>query len=76
MENARKIWERLGLPKLTPQSPWHGYELGDWSQEMERQAQMAVRGEYYALGEELARMRRGDVGMNTRVEPPPKGGRS
>jgi UbiD family decarboxylase len=76
MENARKIWERLGLPKLTPQSPWHGYELGDWSAEMERQAQMAVRGEYYALGEEFARMRRGDVGMNTRVEPPPKGSRS
>jgi 4-hydroxy-3-polyprenylbenzoate decarboxylase len=73
MENARKIWERLGLPTLTPQAPWHGYELGDWSPEMERQARMGVHGEYFALGEELARMRRGDVGMNTRVDPAPQG---
>jgi hypothetical protein len=29
---------------------------------------MAVSGDYLALGEELARMRRADVGMNTPVE--------
>jgi hypothetical protein len=32
---------------------------------MERQAQMATRGEYFALGQELSRMRRTDVDMNT-----------
>jgi 4-hydroxy-3-polyprenylbenzoate decarboxylase len=68
MENARRIWERLGLPMLTPQTPWHGYDLGAWTQELERQAQMAVRGEYYALGEELSKKRRPDVEMNTPIE--------
>ena len=28
MEQARKLWERLGLPPLKPQPPWHGYDLG------------------------------------------------
>jgi UbiD family decarboxylase len=67
MENARALWERLGLPKLTPQPPWHGYDLGAWTQELERQAQMATRGEYYVLGAELSKKRRGDVGMNTPI---------
>jgi hypothetical protein len=48
--------------------PWYGYELGNWPKELERQARMAVSGDYLALGEELARMRRADVGMNTPVE--------
>jgi UbiD family decarboxylase len=68
MENARRLWERLGLPKLTPQLPWHGYDLGAWTQELERQAQMATRGEYYVLGAELSKNRRGDVGMNTPID--------
>jgi 3-octaprenyl-4-hydroxybenzoate carboxy-lyase len=67
MENAKAIWERLGLPPLTPQSPWHGYDLGYWPQELERQAAMAVRGDYFALGEALAKERRSDVAMNTPV---------
>ncbi len=32
MERARAIWQELQLPALTPQPPWHGYSLGDWSQ--------------------------------------------
>jgi 4-hydroxy-3-polyprenylbenzoate decarboxylase len=68
MENARTLWERLGLPKLTPQPPWHGYDLGAWTQELERQARMATRGEYYMLGAELSKKRRGDVGMNTPID--------
>src|SRR5262245_35918504 len=28
MERAKAIWERLGLPPLAPQPPWHGYDLG------------------------------------------------
>ncbi len=67
MENARALWGRLGLPKLTPQPPWHGYDLGAWTQELERQAQMATRGEYYVLGAELSKKRRGDVEMNTPI---------
>ena len=30
MERARRIWDELDLPPLTPQPPWHGYSLGDW----------------------------------------------
>jgi UbiD family decarboxylase len=68
MQQARAIWERLGLPPLTPQAPWHGYDLGHWPPELERQARMAVNSDYFALGEELAQQRRGDVTMNTPVK--------
>jgi 4-hydroxy-3-polyprenylbenzoate decarboxylase len=68
MEEARAIWERLGLPPLTPQAPWHGYDLGHWPAELERQAAMAVRSDYFALGTELERQRRGDVAMNSPVK--------
>jgi 4-hydroxy-3-polyprenylbenzoate decarboxylase len=68
MDEARAIWERLGLPALTPQPPWHGYDLGHWPAELERQARMAVASDYFALGDELARQRRGDVAMNAPVK--------
>lgn len=68
MENARRLWERLGLPKLAPQSPWFGYALEPWPAELERQARMAVEGDYFALGDELIAKRRSDVAMNTPVE--------
>jgi UbiD family decarboxylase len=57
MERARRIWEELGLPPLRPESPWHGYDLGGWSEAHQRDADRAVRGEYWATGEELARRR-------------------
>lgn len=53
MENARRIWEELGLPELTPQSPWYGYSLGQWSDELEEEAQLAVQGRHYETGEKL-----------------------
>jgi 4-hydroxy-3-polyprenylbenzoate decarboxylase len=68
MEEARRIWERLGLPPLKPEPPWHGYELGDWPQELARQARMAIASEYFELGTELAQQRRGDVAMNTPIK--------
>ena len=46
MEAARKIWDELGLPKLTPRPPWHGYSLGLWSDELVEQAKNAVAGEH------------------------------
>jgi len=67
MENARRLWERLGLPPLKPQTPWHGYDLGHWPEELDRQARMATAGDYFALGEILAQQRRSDVVMNTPV---------
>jgi len=67
MERAKKIWEELGLPKLKPESPWFGYSLGEWPDELERAAELAVNGDYFETGELLAKRRRKDVRMNTEV---------
>jgi 4-hydroxy-3-polyprenylbenzoate decarboxylase len=68
MEHARAIWERLGLPPLTPQPPWHGYELGHWPEDLARQAERAAKSEYFELGKNLTNERRSDVAMNTPVK--------
>ncbi|MBI2369689.1 MAG: UbiD family decarboxylase [Deltaproteobacteria bacterium] len=57
MEHARKIWEELGLPALRPESPWHGYSLGQWDEELEQEAELALKGEHYRTGEKLAKRR-------------------
>jgi 4-hydroxy-3-polyprenylbenzoate decarboxylase len=67
MENAKKIWEELGLPALRPQTPWYGYSLGEWSDEFDAAAQSAVEGDYFKYGETLIARRRSDVPMNTEV---------
>jgi len=56
MENAKKIWEELGLPELKPASPWYGYSLGQWDEELEAEADLAVRGEHYKTGDKLNAM--------------------
>ncbi len=50
MVRAKGIWEELQLPRLTPQSPWHGYELGDWSEQWNDYAKRAVAGEWETNG--------------------------
>jgi UbiD family decarboxylase len=67
MERAKVIWEELGLPKLKPESPWFGYSLGEWSDEMEQSAIRATRGEYFETGALLEKRRRKDVRMNTEI---------
>ncbi len=67
MENAKAIWERLGLPPLKPESPWFGYSLGDWSDEWDQSAQRAVDGDYAENGRRSAQRRRSDVKPNTPV---------
>lgn len=64
MEDARKIWDRLGLPALKPETPWHGYDLGVWPPELERQAKLAAQSDYFSFSEDLIRGRRADVEMN------------
>jgi 4-hydroxy-3-polyprenylbenzoate decarboxylase len=71
MENARKIWEELGLPKLKPQSPWFGYSLGEWNQEFDAMAARATAGNYFDNAESLEQRRRSDVRMNTEVRRAP-----
>jgi hypothetical protein len=68
MENTKAIWERLGLPPLKPESPWHGYDLGYWPAGLDRQARLAAASDYFALGRETSNQRRNDVSMNTPVE--------
>ena len=68
MENAKAIWNRLGLPPLAPETPWHGYDLGYWPPELARQAELATCSEYFSFGMELANQRRSDVAMNEPVD--------
>ena len=68
MENAKAIWEELGLPALKPEAPWFGYSLGDWSARNEEMAQRAVKGDYFITGQEIAQQRRNDVAMNTEIK--------
>lgn len=57
MEGARKLWEKLGLQPLNAQSPWHGYELGDWYEAWDQAAQRAVEGDYAENGRRTAQRR-------------------
>lgn len=50
MENARAIWEELGLPPLSPRSPWHGYSMGEWTDAWELFARNAVSGRWTENG--------------------------
>jgi len=58
MENAVHIWNELGLPSLSLKNPWYGYSLGDWNEELEEEAELAVRGDYYITGEKLKERRK------------------
>jgi 4-hydroxy-3-polyprenylbenzoate decarboxylase len=67
MENAKKIWEELGLPPLKPQSPWFGTSLGEWDESFDVMAERAVQSDYWTTGEIIAQKRRNDVEMNTEL---------
>ena len=67
MENAKKIWEELGLPPLKPQSPWFGTSLGEWDESFDVMAERAVKSEYWTTGDIIAQKRRNDVEMNTEL---------
>ena len=67
MEAAAEIWNELGLPKLKPERPWFGYDLGEWNADLEAMARRAARGDYWETGRIIAQRRRGDVAMNTEI---------
>ena len=46
MEAGKALWEKLGLPELRPEAPWHGYSLGDWSQAWTDAADRAAAGDW------------------------------
>jgi UbiD family decarboxylase len=57
MQRAADIWKELNLPPLNPQHPWFGYSLGDWDEEKEYEARLALEGKHYETGEKLKRQR-------------------
>ena len=67
MEHARTIWNELGLPAISLQSPWHGYSLGDWDERYDVYAQRAVEGRWAESGEETIKRRRGGLIPGTPV---------
>jgi UbiD family decarboxylase len=67
MENAKKIWEELGLPPLKPQAPWFGESLGEWDERFDVMAMRAVKSDYWVTGDIIAQQRRNDVVMNTEI---------
>ena len=67
MEGAKALWEKLGLPALEPESPWHGTSLGDWTDEWDRNAMAATRSEWMERSESLRQRRRTGVEPNSPV---------
>jgi len=76
MEKARAIWEELGLPRLAPQPPWHGYSLGDWDAAWDTYARRATEGAWAQSGIDTFARRRGGLTPETPVrETEKKGGK-
>ena len=67
MENARAIWDELGLPPIAPQPPWHGYSLGDWDERYDVYARRAVEGRWEESGQETIRRQRSGLIPETPV---------
>jgi 4-hydroxy-3-polyprenylbenzoate decarboxylase len=72
MENAKVLWEKLGLPPLKPEAPWHGYSLGDWTDEWDAMAKRAAEGRYVENGLRSGQLRRSDVAPNTSIRAVPR----
>ncbi len=72
MEHAKGLWEKLGLPPLKPEAPWHGYSLGDWTKDWDAAALRAVEGKYLENGRLTAQRRRNDVRPNTSIRKLPR----
>jgi UbiD family decarboxylase len=68
MEHARAIWDELGLPAITPQTPWHGYTLGDWDAAWDVFARRAVEGEWAENGIDTFARRRAGLTPETPVQ--------
>lgn len=58
MDRAVEIWRDLQLPQLNLKDPWWGYSLGYWTEEEEKEADLAVQGRHYETGEKQKATRR------------------
>jgi UbiD family decarboxylase len=68
MLNAKDIWEELGLPRISPQAPWHGYHLGEWAKEWTGYADAAVKGDWHTAGDSTFARRAGGIKPETPVK--------
>jgi len=68
MENAKALWEKIGLPPLHPETPWYGYEMGDWTEELDANAAQATRGDWPQRSESYRQRRRRGIAPNTPVD--------
>ena len=67
MEHAKALWEKFGLPPLTPEPPWYGYTMGDWTTTWEAMAKRAVAGDYLENGRRSEQLKHKDIKPNTAV---------
>ena len=58
MENAMQLWNRLELPPLQIKAPWFGYELGYWSDRNREEAELALQGKHFEIGERAKKDRK------------------
>jgi 3-polyprenyl-4-hydroxybenzoate decarboxylase len=58
MEHAMEIWQQLELPPLKIKAPWYGYELGYWSERNREEAELALQGRHFEIGERAKRERK------------------
>jgi 4-hydroxy-3-polyprenylbenzoate decarboxylase len=58
MERAVQLWnESPGLPKVELKTPWYGYTLGYWPEELQQAADHIAAGNYRAVGAMAAQQR-------------------
>jgi 4-hydroxy-3-polyprenylbenzoate decarboxylase len=67
MEHAKEVWERLQLPPLKPEEPWHGYSLGDWTERWQADADRAAKGRYLENGAKTLKRQQPDLVPETSV---------
>jgi UbiD family decarboxylase len=67
MLRAKDIWQELDLPRIAPQVPWHGYQLGDWADEYDGYAKAAVAGDWRTNGAATYGRRHGNLIPETPV---------
>jgi 4-hydroxy-3-polyprenylbenzoate decarboxylase len=58
MDRAQEMWRDLQLPSLTLKEPVWGYSLGHWTDEEEKEADLAVQGRHFETGIKQAQTRR------------------
>ena len=67
MEGAKALWEKIGLPKLNPESPWHGYSLGDWTEQWDEMAKRAAESDWVENGRRTLQRQQRNIVPETSV---------